>query len=836
MDKVRIHEIAKELGLKSKEIVEKANDIGLGVKSPSSSVSPEEAEQLMNYIMSGVRPTPKAQPQHPKKKAKEETGAAVALEVVKQEAKKPQIPSPKEGALEEEETLAQTSAQKRRGLVIVKKKRAPEMPAKEKEASAIEEAPSKGLEARPKKKKVKKPVAPAPKKEISKKIDLLVDRDIKESAPFSEEESEVVLLDLSDISKREEEEEKARAKKLDEKKVKVARPAAFVEQIGISRGGRKKRRRREIKPGEAIKVVEIPENIRVYEFAEKVGKSLGEVIKVLFNLGLMVTKNDFLDKDTIEILAEEFDVEVKTVNPLEELDYVQAYDQKIDENFEEKPPVITIMGHVDHGKTSLLDRIRASKVAEGEAGGITQAIGAYMIQKGGKKITFIDTPGHEAFTQMRARGAKATDIAVIVVAADDGVMPQTVEAIDHAKAAKVPIIVAINKMDKPEANPDLVKTQLAEIGISPIEWGGEYEFIPVSARTGQGIDLLLDTILMQAEIMELKANPNREAKAIVIESSLDKGRGPIATVIVQNGTLKVGDNVVAGTAYGRIRAILGDKGQALGSLLPGEPGVVIGLNEVPPAGEILVAVADDKIAREYAAKRAEYVRQKELSKTTKVSLDELSMLIAEGELKTLPLIIKTDTQGSLEAIRGSLEKIKSEEVKISIIHTGVGGITESDVALASASENAVILGFNVRPTGAIKEKAKNLGVEIKTYSIIYNLLDDVKALLSGMLSPVVREETTGQAEVREVFVVPKIGAVAGCMVTDGTITRGSKARVIRDGVVIYSGSISSLKRFKEDAREVAKGYECGLMIANFNDIKAKDIIETYKESQEKATL
>ncbi|WP_200762569.1 translation initiation factor IF-2 [Nitrosophilus alvini] len=854
MDKVRIHEIASELGLKSKEVVERAIEIGFNVKAASSTVTYEEAEKLMDYIMSGAftKSTTKTKEEKKssvaKKEDKKESVKAVKekkeektkkeevskTEAVKKEAEE-KISKPKEV---EKETLATTSMKKRRGLVIVKKKR-PKEEVVEKEPEAPVEAKADLAqmlqtteESLKKKTKKAKKTPAAPKKESGKKIEILTDRELSDVSIDLEEEV-VVLPDFSEELKKVEEKQK---KEIDDKRIKVARKSFVAETRSISRGKKKKKKKKIEKKVEEVKVVEIPEDIRVYEFAEKTGKSVAEVIKVLFNLGMMVTKNDFLDKDTLEVLAEEFGVEIKTVNPLEELDYVKVYDEKEDEYLEERPPVITIMGHVDHGKTSLLDKIRHTKVAEKEAGGITQHIGAYMVEKDGKKITFIDTPGHEAFTEMRARGAKATDIAIIVVAADDGVKPQTVEAINHAKSADVPMIIAINKIDKPDANPDLVKSQLAEMGITPVDWGGEYEFVEVSAKTGQGIDELLETILLQAELMELKANPKREAKAVVIESSLEKGRGPVATVIVQNGTLHMGDHVVCGTAYGRVRAIIDDLGKNVKERRPSEPGVVVGLNKVPAAGEIMVAVKDDKTAREYAERRAEYERQKELSKTTKVTLEELSSLVKEGQIKTLPVIIKADTQGSLEAIKGSLEKLRNEEVKIKIIHSGVGGITETDVSLADASENAIILGFNVRPTGAIKEKAKQLGIQIRTYSIIYDLIDDVKALLSGLLSPVIKEEVTGQAEVRETFTVPKIGTVAGCIVTDGIISRNSKARVIRDGVVIYDSRISSLKRFKDDVKEVTKGYECGLMIENFNDIKVGDIIETYKETEEQQTL
>ena len=553
---------------------------------------------------------------------------------------------------------------------------------------------------------------------------------------------------------------------------------------------------------------------------------------------MMTTKNDFLDEDAIEILADEFNVEVNIIDDQKEFDYVAAYEEEIkdDENLQPRAPVITIMGHVDHGKTSLLDYIRKSRVAAGEAGGITQHVGAYMVNKNGRNITFIDTPGHEAFTAMRARGAGVTDIVIIVVAADDGVKPQTKEAVSHAKAAGVPIIIAINKMDKESANPDLVKTGLAELDIMPTEWGGKYEFVPISAKTGMGIDDLLEIVLLQADLLELKANPKANAKATVIESSLQKGRGPVATIIVENGTLHVGDTVVAGVAYGKIRSLLDDQGRPLKEIKPGECGVIVGLSEIAEAGETLIGVKTDKEAREYAQKKAEYIRQKELSKSTKVSIDELSAKIAEGELKTLPVIIKADVGGSLEALKASLEKLANDEIRVNVIHSGVGGITQSDVALASASNDCIILGFNIRPTGEIKEKAKESGVEIKTYNVIYNLIDDVKAILGGLMSPIIREEQLGQAQVRQVIHVPKVGTIAGCIVTEGTINRGAKIRLIREGVVVYEGLVSSLKRFKDDVKEVAKGYECGVGIENFNDIRENDYIESFKEVKEKATL
>jgi len=691
------------------------------------------------------------------------------------------------------------------------------------------------------KKKVKK--GPAQAKETGTKIDIFNHDSMSGEIDSGFGGEEVVLLDFSDKNiyedmMRQEQKRKEEMKKREAQNggpTKGRQPFRPQQRRSLKRGGKRKKYVKEENTA-VVTSIEIPENVRVYEFAEKVNRSMGEVIGCLFALGMMVTKNDFLSKDEIEILAEEFEVEVTTINPLDELAIVDDYNEEEDENAVERPPVITIMGHVDHGKTSLLDKIRTAKVADKEAGGITQHVGAYQVEKNGKKITFVDTPGHEAFTEMRARGAQATDIVIIVVAADDGVMPQTKEAIAHTKAAGVPMIIAVNKMDKEAANPDNVKAQLAEIDVMATDWGGEYEFVPVSAHSGLGIDDLLETILLQAELMELKANPALLAKAVVVEASLEKGFGPVANVIIQNGTLRVGDNVIVGKTYGRIKAIKLDDGSNVKEIGPSTPAAIVGLNEVPGAGEELTVMDTDKEVRELAEKRAEFERAKVLSKSTKATLDDLSALIAEGQLKTLPVIIKADVQGSLEAIKGSLEKLRNEEVKVNIIHEGVGGVTESDLTLADASEHAVVLGFNVRPTGAVKKKAKELGIEIRSYSIIYDLLDEVKALLGGMMSPVISEEVTGQADVRETFVVGKVGTIAGCKVSDGVITRNSKARLIRDGVVVYESKISSLKRHTEDAREVKNGYECGIMLENFNDIKEGDVIETFKDVEEQVTL
>lgn len=748
-----------------------------------------------------------------------------ALSTMKNEKDEPKIP-------EKVETI------KRKGLVIVKKRQSePERPSPLKEQSKnLESMFSLGSQSntQAKKKKEKKPNASRPvgKHESSQKLDLLgsFGSDI-----VIDDEDVVVLPDLTlkpiEVERKE-----------PKKQINVYRTpqqnTGFNFDGGISRGARKKHKK-VIKnnDNESVTSVEIPKEIRLYEFADKIKKSVSEVIGALFKLGKMTTKNDFLNEDEIEILGAEFGIEVSIIDEQEDFDYIKAYESENEgKGSETKVPVVTIMGHVDHGKTSLLDYIRNSRIASGEAGGITQHVGAYMVEKNGRKITFIDTPGHEAFTAMRARGANATDIAIIVVAADDGVKPQTKEAISHAKAANVPIIIAINKMDKENANPDLVKSGLAELGVLTTDWGGEYEFGAISAKTGQGVEDLLEIVLLQADLLDLKADSKRDAKATIIESSLQKGRGPVATIIVENGTLKVGDIIVAGIAHGRVRALNDDLGNPLKSVGPGECGVIIGLSEVPDAGETLISVKSEKEARDYAAQKYEYLRQKELSKSTKVSIDELSAKIAEGSLKSLPVIIKADVQGSLEAIKASLEKLRNDEIKVDIIHQGVGGITQSDIALASASANSVILGFNVRPTGEVKELAKERGVSIKTYNIIYNLIDDVKALLGGLMSPVISQEELGQAVIKQVITVPKIGQIAGCLVTEGSINRGAKIRVIRDGVVVFEGNVSSLKRFKDDVREVAKGYECGVGIEGFNDMKEGDYVESYKVVESAASL
>ncbi len=862
-DKIKVVEIAEESGATTADVIKKAKDLGIDLKSPHSTVSLEDAEEITNYIMTGkssklvVKEKKPSKTEHKKEQTNQQEAKVETINV--------QTIEDKQNTIQNEEKIEtpqshydETVMPRRRGLKIIKKgvsqdsgdnnfEKYPTEQKKHNTASLSElfsinnqEETDKSQSKEDYKPKIKKEKKKVPPKAINHgKVLEVYKEDIEfKSSDDLINDNEVMLIDIGgDFDKKFDEHEEHTKK--DPINVRSAKSASFVNQPQtLQRRKRRKAPKAKHKTNEAISSVSIPEEIRVYEFAEKTGKTISEIMSKLFALGMMVTKNDFLDKDAIEILAEEFGIEVTIKDALDELDYAAAYDEEFEEseNFETKPPVITIMGHVDHGKTSLLDRIRSSKVAAGEAGGITQHIGAYTITKNGQKITFLDTPGHEAFSAMRARGAGLTDIIVIVVAADDGVKPQTKEAIAHAKASGAPILVAITKMDKSEANADLVKTQMAENGMMPVEWGGDVEFLPVSAFSGEGIDDLLDTILIQAEVLELEADPSVRAKAVVVESSLEKGRGPVATVIIQNGTLRVGDTVLADTTYGRVKAITSDTGKPLKELTLGETGQILGLNDVPAAGVILVATQNEKDAREMAQKRSEYIRQKELSKSTKVSLEELSDMVAEGRLKTLPVVVKADVAGSLEAIKSSLEKLRNDEVKVQVINAAVGGITESDLALAGASEHCIILGFNVRPTGIVKEKAKDQGIQINTYRVIYDLIDDVRGVLAGMMSSVTREENTGQAMVRETFNIPKVGTIAGCFVSDGKVIRGGLARVIRDGVILHTTKITTLKRFKDDAKEVSKGFECGITLEGFNDIKVGDYIETFIEIHEKVNI
>jgi translation initiation factor IF-2 len=580
--------------------------------------------------------------------------------------------------------------------------------------------------------------------------------------------------------------------------------------------------KKEVKPaGERIFVYK--PDMNVAQVAEGLMISNAVMIKKLMQLGLMASINQVIDRDTIEVIAldEGFKVINEVITDLARYDEMEIKDSASD--MKKRPPIVTVMGHVDHGKTTLLDAIRKSRVVEGEAGGITQHIGAYQVIRNGEAITFIDTPGHAAFTEMRARGAKVTDIVVLVVAADDGVMPQTIEALDHAKAAKVPIVVAINKMDKPSANPDRVMTELSEQGLIPEAWGGKTPFVHVSALRKQGIDELLDVIQLISEIEEFKANPNRLAKGTVIEASLDKGRGPVATLIIETGTLKIGDYIVIGNTYGKVRTMQDDLKKRYNEAIPSQPIEVTGLNEVPQAGDIFMAFKDERITKDIALERQSRNKEGESKAVKKTSLDTMFGEIESTE-KELNIIIKGDVQGSIEALKGLLEKIDVDGFHVNVVRSSVGAITESDVTLANASK-AILIGFNVRPTASVKQQADTQGVEIRLYNIIYRVQEDIEAALKGMLAPTFEEIVTGQAEVREVFKVSKIGAIAGCYITDGVIKRDALVRILRNGVVAYEGKLASLKRFKDDVKEVKYGYECGLSIENYNDIKVGDIIE-----------
>ena len=573
--------------------------------------------------------------------------------------------------------------------------------------------------------------------------------------------------------------------------------------------------------------ISIPDEITVGELATRLKQNVAKVVAKFMQMGEMHAASDVIDFDSAALIAEEFHakVEHEVHVSIEERLFTQEEDSA--DQLVERPPVVVVMGHVDHGKTSILDRIRSTNVTAGEAGGITQAIGAYQVNVNGSPITFLDTPGHEAFTAMRARGADMTDIAVLVVAADDGIMPQTIESINHAKAANVKLIVAINKMDKPTANPERVKEQLTKYEIVPEDWGGETACIPVSAATGAGIQDLLERIVLEAEVMELKANPKRRAKGAVVEARLDKGQGTIATLLVQNGTLHKGDCLIAGTAVGRVRTMRNDKGVEIESAGPSTPVEITGLTEVPTAGDIFEAVEDERLARELADKRTTEAKEKQFAAYTKVTLDNLFDQMAQNDMKELPIVVKADVQGSAEAVKQSLEKLSNEEVRVRVIHAGVGAISKSDVSLADAS-NAIIIGFNVRPDAVAKAEAEQAGVEMRMYRVIYDAINDVSDAMKGMLAPKVREVALGEAQVRQVYKISSVGTVSGCRVTSGKITRDAQLRLVRDGIVICEDAIASLKRFKDDAKEVAEGYECGITLQKFSDVKEGDVFECFK--------
>ena len=693
---------------------------------------------------------------------------------------------------------------------------------KPKESEILKKADGTVVEMpRPKHKAEKKPEAeaPAPKREVVTKVvdtrtvDVNLDK-------FNEKYTE--LAGTKNVENRRKPTPAGNKQKFSNNKNRGRQPFQKKRETEAERLQRiqlEKARKAQLK-------VQIPDEITVGELASRLKQTASNVIKKLMGLGVMASVSEVVDFDTAAIVAEEFGAKVeKEVHvTIEERLFEVEEDNAAD--LVERPPVVVVMGHVDHGKTSILDAIRKTHVTAGEAGGITQHIGAYQVKAGGKTITFLDTPGHEAFTSMRARGANMTDIAVLVVAADDGIMPQTVESINHAKAAQVSVIVAINKMDKPTANPERVMEQLTQYELVPEQWGGDVICVPVSALTGAGIPDLLENINLVAEVRELKANPNRRAKGAVVEARLDKGQGPVATILVQNGTLHKGDCIIAGTAVGRVRTMKNDKGQFIETAGPSTPVEITGLTEVPAAGDLFDAVADEKLARELADKRAAEAKERQFSTYQKVTLDNLFSQIAEGERKELDIIVKADVQGSAEAVKQSLEKISNDEVRVKVIHTGVGAVNKSDVMLANAS-GAIIIGFNVRPDPVAKEEAAQAEVEMRMYRVIYDAINDVTDAMKGMLAPKIREVEQGRLEVRQVYKISSVGLVAGSYVLEGKITRSSKIRVVRDGIVVTEDEIASLRRFKDDVKEVAQGYECGVTLEKFSDIKEGDIFEAF---------
>ncbi|MFZ5943660.1 MAG: translation initiation factor IF-2 [Bacillota bacterium] len=751
MAKKRIHELAKDMGISSKDLLDKLIDLGLPVKNHMSTIPSHEVKRIQNMVIN--------------LNDKKESAKEVTQEVVK-------------------------------------------------EVTHVDKKPN-----------------------LHTKGDTNIKAVQKKPQPVK---NQIGDTDKTSQEKFEEYQYKDNSKNKQPIKAKKGNDAANVKSFGNKnrpkgkgrhKGNFNKDTSKEI--AEVKRHLIIENTISVQDLAHQLGKKATEVIKKLMLMGTMVTINQELDIETATIIAEDFGATVEVKMTKEEELFTEVQDKP--EDLVTRPPIVTIMGHVDHGKTSLLDKIRETNVIATEAGGITQHIGAYQVEIRGEKITFLDTPGHEAFTAMRARGAQITDIAILVVAADDGVMPQTVEAIHHAKAAKVPIIIAINKIDKQNSNPQRVKQELTEYGLVSEEWGGDTIMVPVSAITGEGIDNLLEMILLVAEVGELTANQNRSARGTVVEAKLDKGRGPVATLLVQNGTLNVGDFLIVGSTQGRVRAMFDHKGKKMRSALPSTPVEILGLSEVPSAGDDFIAVEDEKLAKQVAEKRQHEKHHEEITRRTKISLDDLFAQIKKGDVKDLNIVLKADVQGSIEAIKQSLEKLSNEEVRVNIIHSGVGGIKETDVMLATAS-NAIIIGFNVRPDTNAKKASEKEDIDIRTYRVIYDAIEDVKAALSGLLSPEIKEVDLGQAEIRATFKVPKVGTIAGCYVTDGKILRNAKIRIVRDGVVIHDGELSSLKRFKDDVREVASGFECGIGIERFNDLKEGDILEAYTFEEIKRQL
>ncbi len=789
MGKIRVLDLAKELNMDSKSLLEKLQKAGIKVSDHMDEVDVTKVKEMFS-----------------KEKQEVVEEKRISAKVIRRRKKRLfHAPQKKEFKAPEEERHKEEVKEEEKKEEEKKEEVKEEVKEKKEEEKAeevkIEEAKEEEVEEEEPKKKKGKELTP---RSVYKRIK----KEIYEIEDLYDEEEFVTRRRLKKPSKAKKEKEK---KKKKEEKKEQEQPV-----VAPPKGKRK---------------LKIPESITVSELAKAMGIKAAELIKKLISMGVMATVNQSIDFETAALVADEFGYELE-LDTFKEEDLLEEPEDR-PEDLKPRPPVVTVMGHVDHGKTTLLDYIRHSNVAEKEVGGITQHIGAYYVETEEGGIVFIDTPGHEAFTAMRARGAQVTDIIVLVVAADDGVMPQTKEAINHAKAANLPIVVAINKIDKPDANPEMVKRQLAELGLVPEEWGGDTLMALVSAKTGKGVDELLSLILLQAELLELKANPNRPARGTVIESRLDKTKGPVATVIIKNGTLKRGDYFVCGENYGRVRAMIDCQGRNISSAGPSMPVEIYGISGVPNPGDDFIVVKSEKVAKEIVEHRQRKKAQAAPKKA--ISLEELYSKIKEGEVKELKLIIKTDTHGTLEALENAIKKQSTDEIKISIIHSGIGAITESDVMLASASD-AIIIGFNVRTAPRVSEVAEREKVDIRYYKVIYDVIDDIKKAMRGLLEPVYKEKIIGRAEVRQTFKIPKVGIVAGCYVLEGQIERNANVRVLRDNTVVHDGRIASLKRFKDDVKEVAAGYECGVGIENFNDIKPGDILEVYKMIEERPEI
>jgi translation initiation factor IF-2 len=879
--KKRVYELARELNMTNKALLEKISSLDLGLNSHMSTLDDGHEATIRQLIQGGPSPDLDEKRVRPtvirrRRKAVEDKGeeeAAMESEAAAEEAveavAQTQAAAPEEQEAAEEAPRPAETAQTPEPTAETAPEAEAEAAELPSEAEETAEAPvtAKGetdvaeseaapettissadigkakVEFKGKKKKEsaakiirlpERPVTPEPEPEPALIAPVVVP---EPAAPKGDKGAEKPKKKTKKKGETTEEEalpdKKFLKKKISFRKKEVVEGADLYDRVRPRKGrkgGKSKiipiAQKTQITQAKAIKRrVRIDDTIIVADLAKRMGIKAGDMIAKLMLMGVMVTVNQTIDYDTAVLLASEFGYEVERA-AFEEETILQTAQTDDPDTLLHRPPVVTIMGHVDHGKTSLLDVIRKTRVTAGEAGGITQHIGAYLVATEKGKIAFLDTPGHEAFSAMRSRGAHITDIVILVVAADDGVMPQTVEAINHAKAAKVPIIVAVNKMDKPDANPDRVQRQLAEIGVSPEDWGGENIFVKVSAKQQTGIDDLMEMILLQAELLELKANPDKLANGHVVEAKLDSGRGPVATVLVKEGTLKTGDAVVCGVHYGKIRALLDDRGNKVDTAGPSHPVEIIGLSGVPMAGDEMIALKDEKDAKQVSAHRTQKARAKELAKTSRLSLEKLFERMKEGQVKDLNLIIKTDVDGSMEAIRDSLVKLSNQEVSINIIHSATGTITESDISLAAVSE-AIIIGFNVRANPKVQEMAHEENVDIRYHNIIYNVIKEVKDAIVGLMKSTFVERTLGRAEVREVFHVPKIGTIAGCYVTDGKMERSQLTRLIRDGIVVYEGKNTSLRRYKDDAREVQSGYECGVALENYNDIKVGDVLECY---------